>query len=215
MPHRKKAPLSAECQAEAVAKFLDFLGQFGQPPTEVRDFLVPHLRIEVYSKKTVFWPRGLCSEYIYFVVNGIVRSTYLLPNGEEITNWLVGAGEVASIPTSLFTGSISQDDLQAVTEVLVIKIPYGQLSQNFERFPYLNKIRVAVMERYILGYEERSRALRIGTAQEQLDAFQSRYPELYNNVPLQMVASYLGMSKTTLLRLRQCTNSPAWGACEE
>jgi hypothetical protein len=58
------------------------------------------------------------------------------------------------------------------------------------------------MERYILGYEERSRALRIGTAQEQLDAFQSRYPELYNNVPLQMVASYLGMSKTTLLRLR-------------
>lgn len=151
----------------------------------------------------VFWPRGLRSEYIYFVVSGIVRSTYLRPDGEEVTHWLLGSGEIASIPTSLFTGSISHDDLRAVTDALVIKIPYDILSQNFERFSYLNKIRVAVMQRYILSYEERSRALRMGTSQEQLDVFIAHYPEIYYATPLQIVASFLGISKTTLVRLRQ------------
>ncbi|AEI50563.1 hypothetical protein [Runella slithyformis] len=73
MPHRKKSPLSAECQAEAVNKFMGFLGQFGPLPTEVREFLLPHLRLEVYEKKWFFgreaygvstfilWSAALCA----------------------------------------------------------------------------------------------------------------------------------------------------------
>ena len=203
MPQTKKIIQTPEWRTEALDKFMAFLGRFGTLPAEVRAFLLPNLRIEAFAKKTVFWPRSLRSEYIYFVASGTVRSTYLLPDGEEVTNWLVGTGEIATIPISLFTGALSDDDLQAVTDAVVIKIPYQLLNQNFEQMPYLNRIRVAVMEQYILRYDERCRFLRMRPAQAQLDTFQMLYREIFNTVPLQMVASYLGISKTTLARLRQ------------
>jgi CRP-like cAMP-binding protein len=42
-----------------------------------------------------------------------------------------------------------------------------------------------------------------GTAEEKYRQFQQRYPDLIGRVPLYMIASYLGLTRETLTRIRQ------------
>ncbi len=200
--HKNPSKLLADRREQSNEMFLNFLAQFGPIPEEVRLFLMPHLRLRFFEKKTTFWPLGIPSNHIYFIVDGLVRGTYTLANGEEITNWIVDKGEIASIPASLFTGQPSQDALQALEDTLLIEIRYDLISKQLDIFPYLAKIQLGVMQGYILRYDQRCKLLRLAEAKQRLAEFEILYPQLSAKTPLYIVASYLGVSITTLNRLR-------------
>jgi len=61
------------------------------------------------------------------------------------------------------------------------------------------------------GYETSQRriySLISSSAEEKYLEFQKTYPSIFNKVPLHMVASYLGISRETLSRIRKEFTKP-------
>ncbi|GAB2783450.1 hypothetical protein GCM10027275_29280 [Rhabdobacter roseus] len=61
-------------------------------------------------------------------------------------------------------------------------------------------------ERYLILYSEQARWLRATSAEERFRQFITKYPELYEKVPLKHIASYLGMAPETVSRILKKKN---------
>ena len=73
----------------------------------------------------------------------------------------------------------------------------------FEEIPAWNRIVRIVMEFLYVKMEERSISLQYNTASERYLSFLVEFPNVANRIPLQYIASFLGITPETLSRIRK------------
>lgn len=144
----------------------------------------------------------VCND-IYFIKKGILRSYFFNHQGDEITNCFAFENEFMASFTSFITQNPAEENIQALadTELQIIS------RENLEKL-------------YKLGmhWQEIGRKLtemEYVTLQKRMISFQKlsgaqRYEELYQNhqkylqlIPLQYLASYLGVTPRHLSRIRK------------
>ena len=143
------------------------------------------------------------SNEIVFIKKGILRSYFFSHQGDEITNCFAFENEFMASFSSFITQNVAEENIQAIadTEVQVIS-------------------RESLEKLYALGihWQEIGRKLtemEYVTLQKRMISFQKlsgtqRYEELYKNhkkylqlIPLQYLASYLGVTPRHLSRIRK------------
>jgi hypothetical protein len=72
----------------------------------------------------------------------------------------------------------------------------------YNRFPEFNRIGRILTERYYYLADKRAKELRAYNATEKYRVFNERHLGLANRVPLKYIASYLGIEKETLYRIK-------------
>lgn len=180
-------------------------GYFGVSDAEVskiRLFFKP-----VKLKKGDFFLRsGKMSDRLGFIQTGIVRE-FVDHDGKEITKWISTKGFFAVDLASFLFQRPARWNIQALaeSELLVIeKADYQKIREHVARWEELEKLFIAkcfivlgdrVVQHLALSAEERY---------QQLFDYNK---ELFNTVPLQFLASMLGMTPETLSRLRK-KNAP-------
>jgi hypothetical protein len=135
-------------------------------------------------------------------LNGLVRSVYTQSDGLEVTNWIVGNQELACLPVSLFTGRPTDEYLETIEDTKLLEIPYAIVEVGSKRFTYLSELVRLMLQDYIVLYEEQNRLFRLPNCSDKLNRFSHSNPGLYRKCPASVVASYLGISKTSMNRLR-------------
>ena len=143
------------------------------------------------------------SNEIVFIKKGILRSYFFNHQGDEITNCFAFENEFMASFSSFITQNVAEENIQAIadTELQVIS-------------------RESLEKLYALGihWQEIGRKLtemEYVTLQKRMISFQKlsgtqRYEELYKNhkkylqlIPLQYLASYLGVTPRHLSRIRK------------
>jgi CRP-like cAMP-binding protein len=71
-----------------------------------------------------------------------------------------------------------------------------------EQIPALRNYSEQLKTNTLTSSQERILMNISGTSEEKYQEFVDSYPEVFNRVPLHMVASYLGVSRETLSRIR-------------
>ncbi len=74
-----------------------------------------------------------------------------------------------------------------------------QLYQQFPEFNYIGRI---LTENYYIKAEEKANELRVFSATERYQHLIQKYPNIIARVPLGMISSYLGITQSTLSRIR-------------
>ena len=154
-------------------------------------------------KRQYLLQEGDVSIYNCFVVKGCLRLYRIGKDGAEhilnfaVENWWISDCE------SFSTGLPAQGTIDALEdsevilikkddyEALIRKIPKFQLFKERQDAKKFN----ATQRRILSNISE--------TAEERYVNFVKLYPELYSRVPLHMVASFLGVTRETLSRVRQ------------
>lgn len=77
-----------------------------------------------------------------------------------------------------------------------------QLYQQFPEFNYIGRI---LTETYYIKAEEKANELRVFSATERYQHLIRKYPNIVARVPLGMISSYLGITQSTLSRIRSKT----------
>lgn len=146
--------------------------------------------------------RGKFCEKLGFVQEGYIR-VYIEVADREVTQWISGPGYFVTDLSSFIFHTPGRWNMQALTPVVVHDITrdaYDDLSKKLPVWKELDRLLIvkcfSMMEERILNHLYMS-------TEERFNELMKTQPELFNLVPLQYLASMLGMTPETLSRLRK------------
>lgn len=157
---------------------------------------------KTYKKGDFLIQEGQISKHIAFINAGIWRSYYYSHSADEITYCL-------SFPdsfTTAFSSYISQEksniNIQALTDgelLLIPKSAMDQLVMNNRNWLLFQK---QITEKYFMTLEKRVFEYQKEKAENRYANLMKHRPEYIQQVPLQYIASYLGITQRHLSRIR-------------
>lgn len=162
----------------------------------------PYLSVKKYKAKDIFLTEGkICTE-IGFINKGCFR-TYYLSDGKEINTHFAFENEFVTDYDSFLQEKPSRYFIQALedAEIVTFTLPalqngYNQ-SQNWERFG-----RIVAEQSYKLTTRRVESFLFLDGEQRYLDLLKNQ-PRILERIPLYHIASYLGLERESLSRLRK------------
>ena len=180
----------------------NFIGRFFSDRTAdeyLRTTLSQHLTTKMVARGEYLVRQGTYHRYTYFLTKGSARSFYL-KDGTEVNTWFAFEEEiVGSFQTYL--GKPARENIQAMEESEVIVLDLSSIKTWAETEVRISNFVRLVVEEYTMYLEEKLLALQM-TATERYRYLVEREPEVLRRVPLTYVASYLGISRETLSRIR-------------
>jgi CRP-like cAMP-binding protein len=174
---------------------------FGLAPNDLEQitgFFKPlHLQKNEYFQKT-----GHYAQQMGFLQSGLIRE-YVEMEDKEVTKWISGKGYFIVDLASFLFEKPGRWNLQALTDCelhVINKSDYAQIGQHVPKWPVLEKLFIA---RCFTILEDRVLSHLALSAEERYDRFFQYNPDLFNQAPLQYLASMLGMTPETFSRIRK------------
>lgn len=140
----------------------------------------------------------------YFCVEkGLIRSHIYDYNGNDITTGFIGKNELAIDVISLFHNVPSVENFQALTDCECYAIDLEKFQELFHSLKGLSEWGRAWMAQSLFELKQRTTAMITHSATERYLALQKQHPEIVMQAPLKCIASYLGITDTSLSRIRK------------
>jgi len=144
----------------------------------------------------------ISDDYIY-LEHGIIR-TYLFDlEGTEVTTDFFSENNIVFEVTSFFNRTSSETYMEALVDCRGFRISYEQLNRLFHNKPAFRDFGRAILVREFMASKKRNYAMINQTAEKRYLNFTKTKPEILKYVPLKYIASYLGITDSTLSRLRK------------
>lgn len=143
---------------------------------------------------------GARSDHAFFLAHGAARA-YHLHDGEEHVTWLAFEGDVLASLTAL-SDEAASETIELVERSRLVRIDMATLRQHIGRDVTATLLALATVTAHARGLEEEVRALRTLSASQRYQHLLKREPHVLQRVRLQDVASYLGLARETLSRIR-------------
>ncbi|MEO0897154.1 MAG: Crp/Fnr family transcriptional regulator [Bacteroidota bacterium] len=152
------------------------------------------------SKQTKIISEGKRHYFSYAILQGGVKS-YYLKDGKEICTWFAFENEVIGSMAN-FQGLPSQETVEFLEDSDVIQIQMMELKELAQRDLSTSQLLNDLLLEYTSFIEEKLRQLQFMSARERYTSLLEKAPDLLQRVSLTDIASYLGVSRETLSRIR-------------
>ena len=154
-------------------------------------------------KKQFLLQEGDVSKYQIFVNKGLLRSYTIDDKGAEHILQFALEGWWTADLYSFFTEEPSLFNIEALedSELLLINRPSWEAL--LEKLPVLERYFRILIQNSLIATQRRLMESLSETAEKKYLKFMQLYPESIQRVPQHMIASYLGITRETLSRLRR------------
>jgi CRP/FNR family transcriptional regulator, anaerobic regulatory protein len=167
------------------------------------------LKIIFEAHKKVYFRKGddffkadrLSNEY-YCIEEGLARSYVIDLNGNDITTNFFGNNEIVIDVVSLFHRVPSKETFHALIDCVCWKIEYEDFQRLYHSIDAFSEWGRAWMTQCFHQLKQRSISMITETARVRYLALQERHPEILQQAPLKHIATYLGITDTSLSRIR-------------
>lgn len=169
---------------------------------EHRQLLIDTAEIRHFSKYKTVLLEIEKSNHLYIILKGIVRGYYLDTEGTIYTKCFCAETEYFS-SEGLRTNKASTFSIQCIEDVDCIKIPYHTI---LEISTTNQQVSSFISQCYILEVaklEHRQKLLLVADSTTRYQTFCKQYPSLCQRLPLQYIASYIGIQPASLSRIRK------------
>lgn len=164
-------------------------------------YLNQNIREVFLSKGTSFVKAGDICKSIGYVQSGFLRNFYTVEI-DEITTDIIRKGNFALAVGSFLSQTPSYETVEALSDATLLCLDYQVLNSLYEKESKWNILGKKIAEYSILCRDGRLQSLLYNNAEERYKKLMTERPEIMNNVPLHYIASYLGIKRETLSRIR-------------
>lgn len=168
---------------------------------ESLNLLVEHFTAHHFPAKRLIIRAGVIDRNVYFIEKGLTRS-YCLVDGDEHTTWFSKEGDITFGLLCLYHNTAGFEFVETVEPTIAYSIPINILNKLYDtNIEIANWGRVIHQECLLTLQCVRIDNLTM-TARERYDVLLKRFPDICQRVNLGYIASFLGISISTLSRIR-------------
>ncbi len=142
-------------------------------------------------------------QHLYFIVSGFMCLFYHDENGDEVTTKISGSNSFITSFLSFIHQKNAKENLQCITDCELLKISHSNLVKLIDESENFKKFSLIIFEEAITSTEIRANDLATLSAEERYKKLIKEQPEILQNVPVQQIASFLGIKPESLSRIRR------------
>jgi len=187
--------------------FLDHISRYIQLTTGEQSVFLSKVKFRKYLKGQFVVQNGDICRQESFVLSGCLKTFYIDNDGHEhivmfaIEDWWTAdlGSFISQTPADL--------NVQCLEDSELIEISYNDLQQLYIEIPKLERFfRIIIQNAFVAAQKRIINNLSL-PAMERYIRFRDQYPKIEQRVPQYMIASYLGITKEFLSKIRaQLTN---------
>lgn len=185
----------------AINSFYDYLFSLTSISRIDFDLCAPYLEHMNIEKGELFVREGARCSKIAFVYKGIFKVFYT-KDGHEVNTCFCAEKSISSSFESFINGTLSKESIQAIEESVVLCLSREALDDLYEKSIAWQRIGRMLTEKECLRLAYRNNSLSFETALQKYSKLLEDQPDLIRRVPIQDLASYIGVSRETLSRIR-------------
>lgn len=181
--------------------FRNYLNNFIPMSDETFNLSLDFLIKGTLKKNEYLLKEGMVCNNIAYINKGLLR-TYYLKDGIEINTCFCQENSVLASFDSLVNRTGSKENIQALENVEMLTLSYESLLRLYELSSDWQKVARLLTEQECLRLSDRLTSISFETAKEKYLNLLETEPEIIRRVSIQHIASYLGISRETLSRIR-------------
>ena len=181
----------------------DFIQSTMPVPTPVVDKITAHFEEKAFNKNDYFLKAGSVSNEYYFLAEGVMRAFTFDTDGNEVTTYFYTRNRVVFEASSFFMHTISTENIQALTACEGYVITFDNLNMLFHSIPEFREFGRAMLVREFVAFKQRTLAMINKSAEERYESLITTEQEIFKYAHLKYIASYLGITDTSLSRIRR------------
>jgi CRP-like cAMP-binding protein len=185
-----------------IQPFFDYIRQHVELTAEEESLLLSRVKVKKYLKGQFVVQNGDVCKYESFVLAGCLKTFYIDNEGQEhivmfaIENWWTAdlGSFITQTPADL--------NVQCLENSELVQIHHNDLQQLYLDVPKLERFfRIIIQKAFVASQQRIVRNFSL-PARDRYIQFREQYPEIEQRVPQYMIASYLGITKEFLSKIR-------------
>jgi CRP-like cAMP-binding protein len=155
-----------------------------------------------YEKNELLLAEGQMNDDYLYLESGLMRAYLCDLDGNEITIDFFTPNNMVFDVTSFFQRVNSEINIQALTECKGQRISYEASNKLFHSVPAFRDFGRAILVQEFIAQKKRNIAMINQSAEARYENLIQHKPEIFVHSPLKYIASFLGVTDSTLSRIR-------------
>jgi len=155
------------------------------------------------TKNSFLLKEGKVSNEYFFLENGFIRAFANDIEGNDVTTNFYSTGQVVFEVSSFFNRTASKENFQAIVDCEGWYITYEQLNNLFHSMHEFRDFGRSILVKGFSSLKTRMLSMITETAEQRYDTLLKTNPEIFQQAALKHIASYLGITDTSLSRIRK------------
>jgi len=181
---------------------LDYVKKYIDLTSEEEILLLSKINIRTYLKNQYIVQQGDVCKSVNFIITGCTKTFYMDTEGQEhivmfsIEDWWT------SDLGSFITQKPADFNVQCIENTQLIQFSYDNLEELYIEIPKFERLFRKIVERAFVASQKRIIRNFSLDAKERYKIFKTTYPKIDQRVPQYMIASYLGITKEFLSKIK-------------
>ena len=182
---------------------IEYLLQYRQLNSQQIALIKNAVKVIDLEVNAYFLEAGRIANQIAFVEKGILRVCYYNKKGEEITRYFIDENNFAVDLNSYKLQIPSSEYIQAVIPTRLYVFQRNDLNNLSLTIVGWDQLISQITNKALMEKVNRISPMIAENAKTRYFEFHKRFPNLINRIPLNYLASYIGITKNSLSRIRK------------
>jgi len=178
---------------------------YNHPNIQKEDYktiIEAHTKVE-FSKNETILSEGKANNEYYLIENGLFRSYVIDYKGNEITTEFFSPNDILIEVASLFLRVPSKETIEALTDAKVWKVDFDAFQNLYGNIEGFTEWGRTWMTNQLFVAKNRTVEMHTQSASQRYLGLVKEKPQIIKQVPLKYIATYLGITDTSLSRIRK------------
>jgi len=183
--------------------FLTHIFKATEFSTEELETIIPKFKQISFAKNDYLLKEGDTEYHYWFVESGFVRSYVIDTEGNDISTNFYTIGDIVIDWTSFFLRSPTRENIQALTDCVCWQLDFETFQLLFHSIQsFREQGRTTLVSSYF-SLKTKSVSMIADQAKERYIRLLKERPLIIQNISLKHIATYLGITDTSLSRIRK------------
>jgi CRP-like cAMP-binding protein len=183
-------------------QFFTYSNQFVNFSQTDRERLATALTFRAVNPKKELVSLGKQTDELFFLRKGCVRK-YYIKDGEQITIYLMTENNFIGAFDSFVTETKSNETIECLEHCELLILKKADLDRFYKEIPLMNEFVRKVLEQTLIQFQQALTSFILDSPEERYTKLLSQNPQILQRVPQHMLATYLGITATSLSRIRK------------